>query len=299
MRTLLTTLLLSLAACSGQDLITLSEMTFDVSAVHHPDPDPAKASIIIQPSLANEGTGLIIQNSEDYRITLHEAAISWKSITMISAGEDPDCESGFDTTIDLHATENLLGEDFLTTALGSATIEDRAYCQFEVTLAPHHRSESTTLIVQRHAGEEHGSQEEAEAHEEAIGEEHDEEEHAHEDADEEEAKAIGNLSESHQEKTVYLRGIYSHEGQEVAFEISSDDAVVIRGTFQVMEGDETVDHALHRHEGEDGISILFGIKYDLLFRGINFELDSEEDRESKVLDNLNHAVHQYLGQHHG
>lgn len=70
-------------------------------------------------------------NNKGYTVTLETALLSWRSLVLISAGEDPECEAGQDQTLQLNITEDLL-TDSTELELGTFSIPMISYCQYEI-----------------------------------------------------------------------------------------------------------------------------------------------------------------------
>ena len=223
--------LAGVAACSGQPLINGSGSSFPFTAhvmsIHHPTPD-AQGDF---PDLTTPN-GREFTTDLGFDIVLEEATLSWQHLDLISGGNDPECEAGFDAHLELDGTEDLIGEDLVPLHLGDFAIEDRHYCQWEVT----------------------------------IGD-------------------------------IYLRGAWESGGANGSFTIESIEEVVKKAPFKAKVADVEEEHPIHFHDGETDLEIIFGIQYDQLLDGIDFEVDSDAVIEAQVLSNLESLVHQHLGAH--
>ena len=85
-----------------------------------------------------------------YHVVLSEAAINWRSLKLISSGEDPECVGGMDQNIALDHAENFLGEDLVAGLLSDSEVPIAAYCEYEVTIG------GTPAAIKFHDGEDHG-----------------------------------------------------------------------------------------------------------------------------------------------
>ena len=258
---LATGLCVIMAACSGQPLINLNQSVspfeLSVNVLHHPTQNQDET----YPDLTVPG-GKAFANNLGFEITLHEGTVSWQHLDLISGGDDPECESGYDQHYDLGATDDLMGEDFLLSHLAHLGIEDRVYCQWEITLGP--EEDAHALALQAHV----------------------------------EGDALnGNLTDVHTDETFYFDGEWVMGLTSGTFTVSSHDEVVINDVFKAIVSGIEEEHPLHLHEGETEVTAIFGINYDGLFEDVDFELDSPAEIEAQILLNLESLVHQHLGEH--
>lgn len=240
------------AGCSGNSLVDTNDDVgqLQVSVVHHlhdgtelaADPDGSKTFI----------TDL------GFTVILEEAMVNWKTLKLVSGGGDPECQPGFDQTLDVNATQDYLGEDLISHALAENEISKIAYCAYELTLAPG----VSGAAIKNHEGEDHGG------------------------------------GESTFPESFHLAGSWSKDADSGSFHIDTTDPVVISGLFHAMENGVMIEHPLHFHEGEDSADVLFGTKYDLLLDGVDFLAQSEDEQRDQVLVNFTNAVHQHLGATH-
>jgi hypothetical protein len=96
-----------------------------------------------------------------------------------------------------------------------------------------------------------------------------------------------------------LSGHWSLGGNSGDFDFSGEEAIAVSGVFQAEEDGTVIEHPIHFHEGEDVVEALFGIAYDEIFTGVDFQNQSPEEQLETVHHNLEHAVHQHTGEHHG
>lgn len=250
--------LFCLSACSGEPLINASQSAFpfeaSVNVIHHPqeNPDGSFPDLTVL-------YGKTLTTNLGFEITLHEATVSWQHLDLISGGVDPDCESGHDRHFDLDATEDLIGEDLLLSHIDHFGVEDRAYCQWEITLGPG----GAAHVADAGTGD----------------------------------GLNGNLTDFHTDETFFLDGEWVMGLSNGTFTISSHDEVVISDVFKALVDGSEEEHPIHFHDGETELTLIFGIKYDLLFENVDFELDSPAEIEAQILNNLANEVHQHLGEH--
>jgi len=141
---------LSLAACSGQSLIdpnldvnpNLETGRLEVMAVH----GNAEGNAIL-PNASGEKE---FDTDLGYHVRLSEAAINWRSLKLISSGQDAECVGGNDRTISLDHAENILGEDLVASLLSDSEVPLAAYCEYEISIA------GTPAAIKFHEGEDHG-----------------------------------------------------------------------------------------------------------------------------------------------
>ncbi len=213
--------------------------------------------------LSDEGSKWI-ENDLGYAIELHQALIHFHQLKLVSNGEDPSCVAGLDSTVDLHATHDLLGEDLVAKLLTTQIIPKRAYCQYELTLGTEEGHE--------HASKFHGD------------ENHD---------------AVDDTPSAEIEDIFLIEGYWEKDGETEPFTFSASGALVLKGSFRTQENGSVIDHPLHFHDG-DLAELVWGIKYDSLFDGVEFKTQSPEEQQEqqeRVLENLSHAVHQHTGEH--
>lgn len=204
---------------------------------------------------ANEAGDKIVINDLGFQMTLHHASVGYQSLTLISSGDDPECTGGNDVTVTINGSDDFLAEDLVASTLGEHAIPLATFCSYSLTLGPA-KEESSALKF--HTGEDHGTGEVHGAH-----------------------------------ATLHLEGTWSKDGgAETAFEIESDTPVEVTGVFGYK--DETgafVAHPLHFHEGETETEKTFGVKYDILFDGIDFQNDTAGEQHAKAAANLKAASH--------
>ncbi|HCU23403.1 MAG TPA: hypothetical protein DF383_00155, partial [Deltaproteobacteria bacterium] len=249
------TLLALLAGCSGNSLlgdpnITGTTATLAIAGTHHLENGNA-----LVPHADGTKT---FTNDLGYEIVLEEAAVNWKTLRLLSSGEDPECEGGNDPKLEINRSENLLDEDLLAHVLAEHEIPRVAYCSYEIELAP---GLITVQASKYHAEENH------------VG--------GHEP-----------ITES-----FYLTGSWSQGGIGGEFHFHSTESFTVEGIFHSAEEEEGP-HPFHFHEGESEKQILFGIAYDRLFQGIDFQTADAETLSEKVKENFHHAIHQHLGAIH-
>lgn len=73
-------------------------------------------------------------NDLGYEIELTEASLHFHELNLISEGEDLACVGGQDQNISLHSSYDLMGEDLLTSLLGTAQVPYVYYCSWELML---------------------------------------------------------------------------------------------------------------------------------------------------------------------
>jgi len=208
----------------------------------------------------------VITNDLGYTITLHRALVHFHSLYLISEGEDPTCRPGFDQEISLHATHDLMGEDLLTHLLGTALLPKSYWCRFELTLGSEGHHEAALKFNHPGEGEvEHSTGGSGEEIEDAFE----------------------------------LEGSWDDGNSQGNFLFTGHEIVIVQGAFKTKEGEEVLEHPIHFHEGEDVINVLFGAKYDDIFKGVDFKNQSEEEQIHHINENLKTAVHQHTGDHHG
>lgn len=221
--------------------------TIALSAIHHLHDGTA---------LAAESDGSkVVTNDLGFQVTLTHASVGYKSLALISSGDDPECTGGNDATLALNGSDDLLGEDLVEATLGEHTIPLAAFCSYTLTLGP---SEEAAAL-KFHAGEDHEGE-------------------------------TGVVHGAH--AALHLEGTWSKDGgAETPLEIEIDDSVVLTGLFGSTTDGVFSEHPLHFHEGENETSLAFGVKYDLLFDGINFTVDTIDTQYAKTAANLEHAAH--------
>jgi hypothetical protein len=233
------------AGCGNGSLLAPSSSengetgTLNLSAIHHLHDGSALA--------ANASGAKTVVNDLGFQVTLTHASLGYRSLALISSGDDPECVGGNDVTIDINGSDDLLGEDLVETSLGAHAIPLASFCSYTLTLGP---SEEESAALKFHAGEDH----------EGDG---------------------GEVHGVH--ATLHLQGTWSKDGgEETEFEIELEETVEVTGVFE---------HPLHFHEGETETAEVFGVKYDILFDGIDFETDMIDAQYSKATENLEHAAH--------
>jgi len=241
------------AGCGNGSLLdpSLNETggTLSLSAVHHLHDGSA---------LAADGSGAkVLANDLGFRLTLTHASIGYRSLSLVSSGDDPECVGGNDATVDINGSDDLLGEDLVETPLGAHTIPLAAFCSYTLALGP---SAEDAAALKFHAGEEH---------EDGEGEVHS----AH--------------------ATLHIAGTWSKDGgAETEFKIESEEPVTVSGVFGFVDEEGLfVEHPLHFHEGETETSKVFSIAYDVLFDGADFENDDATALLETIASNLAGSFH--------
>lgn len=228
--------------------------TLALSAIHHLSDDTA-----LEPDADGFKT---LTNDEGFTITVEEAHLGWKNLTLVSGGDDPECEAGHDQTVSLAKEENLLAEDLIASDLGDAAIPMIAYCRYRIVLGP--SAAAAGLVVKgtkNHTAGETGT----------------------------DGTALSDGSEA----TLHLAGSWTKGAASGTFHIESSNEVTVEGVFESEEGGAVIEHPLHFHEGETEVAVTFGTHYDELFDGIDFQIDTIDTQHDKAIDNLTAAVHQH------
>lgn len=114
----------------------------------------------------------------------------------------------------------------------------------------------------------------------------------HEDGD-------GEGDPDQESEAFHLMGHWSKDGDSGDFELMGMEETVISHVFKAKENDEIIEHPLHFHEGETVVEVLIGTKYDLIFDGVDFMSQSVDEQIDTIYENLQTAVHQHVGDHHG
>lgn len=125
---------LSLAACNQSPLLpegSLSGETgiLNLSAVHQLHDGSALA--------ANEAGEKIVINDLGFQITLTHAEIGYRSLALVSSGDDPECMGGNDMAVTLNGSDDLLGEDLVEMNLGSHAIPLASFCSYILSVTLH------------------------------------------------------------------------------------------------------------------------------------------------------------------
>lgn len=107
-----------------------------ISSVHHRSPDengdvPDEGFHVGDQLVFTKGEG---ENA--VTITLTQALISWKRVSLISDGDDENCVEGIQANINLNIVENFLSTDLEVLTLGQQSVPRIAYCQFQILIAP-------------------------------------------------------------------------------------------------------------------------------------------------------------------
>jgi len=227
--------------------------TLSLSAIHHLNDDTA---------LEADADGFkTFTNDRGFSITVEESHIGWKSVTLISGGEDPECEAGHDQNITIGKQEDLLAEDLVASDLVDAMIPMISYCNYRIHLGP---SDAAALVVdgsKNHAGVDHGSG--------------------------------GTSISDGAEATLHISGTWAKGAASGSFHIESTETLIIDGAFQSEEAGEIIEHPFHFHEGETSVALTFGTHYDEILEGIDFQTDSVGMQSDKSIGNLTAAVHQH------
>jgi len=186
--------------CSGTSLIDDTNLNTDGSApigelqiatVHHLE-DGTELE-------ANPDGSKSLTNDLGYAIVLAEAEINWKSLKLVSAGNDEDCEAGHDQDLEINQSESFLEEDLVSSLLSEHEIPMFAYCAYELTLAPGTQG----MAIKNHEGVDHGGGDHA-----PIGE------------------------------SFHLAGTWSKDGANGSFHIDTIDPVMVAGLFHAATGEE-------------------------------------------------------------
>lgn len=125
----------SVSCSSGESLVATGnespgQKELVINVIHHGSKDEEGH----YPDYTQSDGTRVFQNAEGNIITLTQALISYKNFDLISEGSDEECESGFDTTILLSVTENVLDDDLEEITLVTTNITDRAYCQYSMNI---------------------------------------------------------------------------------------------------------------------------------------------------------------------
>lgn len=142
---------LGLAACDQSSLLpegslSVESGTLTLSAIHHLNDGSA---------LASDGTGAkVLINDLGFQVTLTHASVGYRSLSLISSGDDPECVGGSDVTVTMNGADDLLGEDLVETSLGAHSIPLAAFCSYELTLGP---SLGEAAALKFHAEEVHAT----------------------------------------------------------------------------------------------------------------------------------------------
>jgi len=186
------------ANCSGNSLIdglntdgSVAIGELQISTVHHLEDGTELA--------ANPDGTKSLTNDLGYAIELEEAEINWKSLKLVSAGDDEDCEAGHDQDLEINQSESFLEEDLVSALLSEQEIPMFAYCAYELTLAPG----TDAAAIKNHEGVDHGSGDHA-----PIGE------------------------------SFHLAGTWAKDGASGGFHIDTTDPVTVAGVFHASTGEE-------------------------------------------------------------
>lgn len=129
--------LFGLSACHGEPLLGLNPAVsqglkhLHVSVLHHPAPGNEANLVGATPE-----EGRIFETDLGFAVTLTTADISFQEVHLLSDGDDPECEPGFDQEVHTEATLNLLSEDLIAELIDLVDIPDVAYCVWEAFLGP-------------------------------------------------------------------------------------------------------------------------------------------------------------------
>jgi hypothetical protein len=248
---------IALAHCSGNQLVDDSDPNLSgpigaisIATIHHLEDHSALA--------ADPAGTKTLTNDQGFSLVLEEAAVNWKSVKLISSGEDPECLGGNDQELEIESAENLLGEDLVSSILTEKDVPQVGYCSWQITVAPGPEA----AHLKNHGGEDHGS----------------------------------GTANPPIDETFHLAGTWSKDAASGEFHIHSTEPLVLQGNFQAAHDGEVIDHPLHFHEGEVEKQITFGISYDVLLKGLDFSAQTEEQLVEQVTTNLGLAVHQHLGE---
>lgn len=245
------------AGCSGNSLIddvnpgaSVEMVELQLSVVQHlSDGSELEADMDGSKSFVND---------LGYTVKLTEAKVNWKTLKLVSGGEDPECQAGLDQTLEIDSSQDFLGEDLLSHLLGEYQVPQAAFCGYELTLAPG----ETGGAIKNHEGEDHGG-------------------------------GTSSFPES-----FHLAGTWMKDAATGDFHIDTTDPVILSGAFHSMHDGEMVEHPLHFHDGETSKSLLFGTKYDVLLNGVDFQGQDEGAQRAQVIANFPNALHQHLGATH-
>lgn len=146
-----------IGACAGGSLtdqfmenLSASDGVVEVEATQH-------LSDGTEGEITPEGTK-IFTNDLGYEIELKQGELHFHDFALLSEGDDPLCQGGFDKILSLHTAQDLLEEDLLTQHLGSALLSMAYYCRYEIRLGS-----SDPTQVKFHEGEGSGTDTAAEA----------------------------------------------------------------------------------------------------------------------------------------
>ncbi len=134
--------ILLLTACNGETLVNSTRTnpnssnntapTLTISVIHHGTPDNDSH----YPDYFNGIDAKTFQNNLAITITLEKAGLSWGHAYLISEGNDPECEPGYNFELHLEHIENILDTDLTELLLTSSKITDIAYCQYRLEFSP-------------------------------------------------------------------------------------------------------------------------------------------------------------------
>ena len=95
----------------------------------------------------------------------------------------------------------------------------------------------------------------------------------------------------------HLKGHWSKGGDSGDFELMGMEEIMISHIFKAEENGEVIVHPLHFAQGETVISVLLGIKYDLLLDGVDFRSQSADAQIDAIYRNLPTVIHQHGDSH--
>jgi hypothetical protein len=116
-------------------------------------------------------------------------------------------------------------------------------------------------------------------------------------ADNSDTHGIEDLPEA-EGASIYVAGTWSDGADSGSFEIKVTDDFSKTLSFKVKEDGVSSEHPLHYDDDETEDSVLFGNKYDQWFNDMDFSETAEELAE-QLVTNIDSAMHQHLGAHHG
>ena len=76
----------------------------------------------------------VFSNDLGYQIELSDADLYFQELNLLSTGDDPLCQGGFDQSLPVDEAHSLLDEDMVGTHMGSFAVPMVFFCQFEWVL---------------------------------------------------------------------------------------------------------------------------------------------------------------------
>lgn len=244
------------SACSGNSLLAPNPDdnetpgTLTVTALH----GDAEAGALAP----NAGGEKELVTDLGYQITLQEAVVNWKELTLVSSGDDPECVGGLDQHISLDRSEDILLEDLVEKNLAVAQVPITGYCSYEITVGP-----SEAHAVKFHEGEEHGADD-----------------------------AAGGVPVA-----FHLQGTWSKDANSGTFELVSTEPFLATGIFEAEEEGVVIPHPLHFHGEETETTVTFAHHYEGWLDGIDFAADTQEVQLDKAEGNIKTGLHRHSAHH--